>query len=349
MEKEYSKRTTTVMIIALLLVLSFFILKPILLSIVIALILALFFYPIYIKINKLIKSKNISAFLICVLLAAIIIVPIWFLTPILINQAIQFYMAIQQIDFMTPLKKIFPSLFASETFSKQAGSAIYTFISKATSSIMDVFADFIRNFPKLCLQLTIVMFTFFFALRDQDKLLDYVKSLLPFSKDVEKKLFDSSREITFSVIYGQIILGIVQGLLCGVAFFIFKVPNPLFLTILACIAGIFPAIATAIIWIPTAIYLFVAGNIFPAFGIIIFGLASGFVENFVKPIIISKRTKLHSAIVLVGMIGGLFFFGLIGLILGPLILAYLFIVLEIYRDKKIPGIIIQPPESQSKK
>ena len=201
-------------------------------------------------------------------------------------------------------------------------------------------SNFIFNFPTLFLHFLVVVFTFFFVLRDGDKLVSYVQSILPFSKDVEEKLFKSSKDITLSVLYGQVVLGVFQGLIVGIAFFAFGVPNALLFTLLACLAGIFPIIGTAIIWIPVAIYMVVSGGIFPALGVAIFGILSSILENIIKPIFISKRTSMHSAIILIGMVGGLFIFGILGVILGPLILAYLLIVLEIYRDKRVPGVFI---------
>jgi predicted PurR-regulated permease PerM len=78
-------------------------------------------------------------------------------------------------------------------------------------------------------------------------------------------------------------------------------------------------------------------------GIIAFGIVGAIIENAIKPIFVSKRTNVHSAIILLGMIGGLFFIGILGVIIGPLILSYLLIVLEIYRDKRVPGAFIKSP------
>lgn len=344
MGDQLFKKIGTTTILVLLVVLSFFILKPILLSILMGFLLAFLFYPIYQRLNKNIKSKNLSAFTICIVFALIIFLLLWLLVPIIINQSIQIYVSSQQLDFVTPLKKIFPSVFSSESFSQEIGSAIYSFTTKITNGIMNGFANLIKNFPILFFQFLVVFFTFFFTLKDQEKLMEYVKSLLPFSKDVEHKLFKSSKDITMSVLYGQIILGIVQGIVLGIGFFIFGVPNALFLMLIACVAGIFPIVGTTLIWIPTVIYLFATGNILSAFGIMVFGMVASSIDGIVKPIIVSKRTNLHSAVVLIGMVGGLFFFGLLGVILGPLILAYLFIILEIYRDRRIPGVIIKNPK-----
>jgi len=268
MDDIYFRKIMTTIILIVLVVLSFFLLKPILLSIIVGLILAFIFTPLYNWIYKITKYKNISAILVCLLLILLIVLPLWFLTPIIIRQSIEIYSASQQMDFVTPIKSIFPSLFASEEFSAEIGSIIHSFVTKITNSLMNSLSQLILNFPVLFLQSLVVFFTFFFVLRDKDEFISYIKSFLPFSKDIEEKLFESSKGITYSVIYGQFIIGIIQGLLIGIGFLIFGVPNALFLTLLATLAGIFPIIGTMIIWLPVLIYLLIAGNTFAAIGIL---------------------------------------------------------------------------------
>ena len=343
MDDPYFRKIMTSVILIVLIVLSFFLLKPILLSIIIGMILAFMFYPVYNKLYKLIHLKNTSSLIICLFLIIIIILPMWFLTPLVIEQSFKIYLSSQQVDFVTPLRNFLPSLFASEQFSSEIGSIISSFVTKVANSFVSGLSNLILDFPRIFLQLVVVFFTFFFVLRDKEKLVEYIKSLLPFSKEVEKKLFDYSKGITTSVIYGQVLVGIIQGLIVGIGFFIFGVPNALFLTLLASLAGILPIIGTVIIWLPVTIYLFVAGNTFPAIGVLIFGLISSTVDNFLRPWIVSRRTSMPSSIILIGMIGGLFLFGILGFILGPLILAYLLIILEIYRNKKDSTLFMQQP------
>ncbi len=342
---DFKKITTMILLIALI-VLSFFLIKPVLMSIVIALILAFIFTPVYDLLYKYIRSKNIAAAIIVFFLILIIILPIWFLTPILIEQAFKIFQASEQVDFITPLKSIFPALFASEQFSSEIGSILSSFTSRVGDSVVNSLAQIIFNFPTISLQLLVVFFTFFFVLRDKKELVAYVKTLLPFSKDVEKKIFEHTKGITSSVLYGQVIVGIIQGIAAGLGFFIFGVPNALFLTLIASMAGIFPIIGTTIVWFPVAVYLFIGGNTFAAAGVVFFGLISSTVDNFLRPMIVSRRTKIHSAIILISMIGGLFLFGILGFILGPLIISYLLIVLEIYRNKQSPRVFIEQIEKK---
>ncbi len=340
MEDLDIKKITIVAIFAVLVVLLFLLLRPILISIVTGIILAFIFTPLYNWLNRLIGSRTVSASIISVILVLLILLPIWFFTPILIQQSFKIYQTSQQLDLITPLKNVFPNLFASEEFSGEVGNIISSFISRIANTASNFFSNIILNFPTLFLQIVVIAFTFFFTLRDQEELLLYVRSTIPFSRDVEKKFFEYTKGITTSVIYGQVIVGILQGLIVGAGFFLLGVPNALLLTLLACLAGIFPVIGTTIIWLPAALYLLIAGNTFSAIGLTLFGLVSTVGDNIIRPLIVSRRTRMHSALILIGMIGGLFLFGILGFILGPLIIAYLLIILELYRKKRTPSILL---------
>jgi predicted PurR-regulated permease PerM len=204
---------------------------------------------------------------------------------------------------------------------------------------MNSFSQILTSLPTLVLQIFVASFIFYYFLRDGDQFVEYIKSLMPFSKEIEKKIFTYTKEITFSVIYGQIIVGIIQGIILGIGLFIFGVPNALILTIITIFVSILPIIGPFVIWVPVSVYLLSQGNTVSAIGVGFFGIIASSIDNILRPLIVSRRTKLHSAVVLTGMIGGLFLFGILGLIIGPLILAYLLIILEIYRNKKSPGLI----------
>jgi predicted PurR-regulated permease PerM len=339
MEEDYLKKIASIIVLSCLVLVAFFMLKPILLSIIFAFILAFIFSPIFNFLYKKTKMKNLSAALICVFLILIILLPLWFLAPLLIEQSIKIYVSAQQLDFVALLKSIFPSV--SADFSAEIGSMIHSFVIKSLSSLMNSSSQLVLQLPTILLQFAIVFFTFFFSIRDKDELLVYIRSILPFSKDVEASLFKSTEEITSSVLYGQIVLGVIQGLIIGLAFFMFRIPSALILTLVAIFAGILPIIGPALVWVPVVIYLFVAGNSVSAFGISIFGIISSSSESLLRPLLLSKKSRLNPAIAIIGMIGGFFLFGILGFILGPLILAYLIIFLEVYRTKKIPPILIK--------
>ena len=110
----YFKRVMTSVLLIVLIVLAFFLVKPILMSIISGILLAFVFSPVYDWVNKKTKSRNLSASLISVVLVLILILPFWFFTPVFIDQSFKIYQAAQTFDFVTPLKNVFPGLFASE-------------------------------------------------------------------------------------------------------------------------------------------------------------------------------------------------------------------------------------------
>lgn len=318
-----------------LLVLSFFILKPIILSIALGFILAFIFAPIYNFFYRVTKMQNFSAFLICILLILILVVPLWLFTPTIIKQSFKIYESVQKIDFVSLLKNIFPSVFASDQFSQEVGSMIQSFINKSLNSFLNSMASVVLNFPTLMLQFLVVIFTMFFVLRDGDLLAVYLESLLPFSEDVKKKFFKSSRDITKAILYENIIVGIIQGLILGIGFFLFGVPNALVLTLLGMVVGVLPVLGPMLLWVPVLIFLMVKGDNVAVLGILFVGLLSSNIDNILRPWLVSRRTKVHTTVILIGMIGGLLYLGVLGLILGPLVLSYLIIVLDLYREKEL--------------
>lgn len=346
MDAEYFRKMMTIGILGALIVLSFFLLKPILLSIIAGFILAFIFSPVYNLLHRRIKSKGAPAVILVLVLFTIIVLSIWFFTPMLIDESIKLYRASQQLDIVTPLKNLLPNFFKSSEFSSEVAAAIHSFVTNLTNSLMNYLSKILLDLPNITAQILVIFFTFYYALRDKNEIICYIKSLLPFSKDVEKRLFDSTKDITSSVLFGQVLIGLVQGIILGVGFFIFGVTNPLLLTVLAIFLCALPIIGPAFVGIPVAIFLLIGGNTISTIGILIFTAIASLSEHFTRPLFVAKRAKLHSGLVIIGMVSGFILFGILGFVLGPLILAYLIIIIEIYRNKSFPGVLIQECEKK---
>ena len=318
-----------------LFILAFLVLKSVILSIAWGGLLAYIFYPIYKWTVKKIKNKNSSAVLMCILLVLIILVPAIIILNSLISQAINFYLILQNLDLLKLFKNIFPSSITSLTFSETFAKSLSSFIPNALSYFIDQASEFALNIPIILLQFFIVIFVFFFALRDGEKVINYIKSLSPFTKDIEDKFLNQFKDVTNSVLFGQIVAGVVQGAVAGVGYFVVGVPYALLLTILTMFFAIIPFVGAWTIWVPIDIYLFASGRTGAGIGLLIYGLLIvSLIDNFMRIIIVSKRTKISTAVIIVGMIGGLFVFGILGLVLGPLILSYVILIVDLYRPKE---------------
>jgi len=139
--------------------------------------------------------------------------------------------------------------------------------------------------------------------------------------------------VATAVLKGSLVIGILQGGLAGAAFWVVGIPGWAFWTTVMIVLSIIPAIGSALIWIPAAIFLYSSGPIAPA---ILFTLwcilVVGTVDNFLRPRLVGKDTKMPDILVLISTLGGIFLFGAIGFILGPIIAALFLSVWFIYGD-----------------
>ena len=310
---------------------AFMIIKPIVMSIFGGLILAYIFSPIYKIAYRTIRERNTAAILMCVLVFVIILLPLWFIIPVIVQQIFDLFNMSQNIDFSAVVKNIFPSF--QPDFQEKLTTVIIQFTGNMASSIFSYLIGMLQNLPTLILNLAVVLFVFFFALRDQESLKEFVSGISPFRKDKETILVTRFKDITSSIIYGYIIVGIIQGLALGLGLLIFGVPKALVLTIFGTFASMLPMIGPWFIWVPVVIGMFVSGKVGFAIAFTVYCLFFvSTIDNILRPYIVSRKTGISSVVVLVGMIGGLFVFNILGLILGPLILAYLILFLKSYKD-----------------
>jgi predicted PurR-regulated permease PerM len=341
MDETFKKFIVPVSILVLAF-LSFLVIKPLLLPIVLGLCFAYLFTPVYKRLNSKIKSKYWSASLIILLNLVILILPLLITMPIFTRQVFETYLSIKDFDVYTIIKGVFPSLLSDPQFSAEIIATSSTLKASISNFLINFFKETLMNIPNIIFGLLIFFFTFFFGLLEADNFRKYFSIIFPFSKDYEERFFDKFEKVTNSVLYGNFIIGLVQGIIAGVGYFMLGVPNALLLTVLTTIVGVIPVIGPWLVWVPVDIYLFATGMKEPAIGLLIFSLfVTNWIDTIMRPFIVSSRAEMNSAIALIGMIGGTIAFGLVGFILGPLILAYLILLIEIYQNKKEESIILK--------
>ena len=333
-EKESYKQIVNIVLVAGLFIIAYFVIKPIFFSIVYGILLAYLFYPFYMKIDSKIKNETLSALLVSITIFTIIFVLLVLLLGTLLNQVVSFYLSLQNIDFRLLIEQLTPSFISELDLSKTIASSLSNSISKVIANLATTLGDFLFDIPIILLQTIIVFLIFFFSLRDGEKAFEYFKSLSHLKKETQDKFFKHFKGITQSVLIGQVVVGMIQGLVAGIGYLIFGVPNAVFLTLLTVGIGIIPIIGPWLVWIPVDAYLFLDGRTAAGIGLLIYGLVFvNWIDTVIRPLIVSRKTEINPAIILIGMIGGLFVFGIIGLIIGPLVLAYVILVLEIYRKQ----------------
>jgi len=186
------------------------------------------------------------------------------------------------------------------------------------------------------LKFAVFLFTFFFAIRDSTELKNYLSSLSPFSNSTELKFLKELRGITNVIVFGQVLIGILQGLALGIGLFFLGVPNALILTFLASLISMIPILGSWLVWLPVSLYLLAIGQTFQGIFLLLYGsLFVSSMDNIIRPYLLSKHSNLPIVLSVIGTIGGLYLFGIAGLVLGPLVLAYVLIIIEFYQEGKL--------------
>ena len=157
--------------------------------------------------------------------------------------------------------------------------------------------------------------------------------MLPLDPTLKESLFYEIRSVTQAVLYGQVMTAVIQGTLGGLGLLVFGVSNWLFWGAIMIITGFLPVLGTPIIWVPAAVGQMLDGHTGQGIGLLIYGSTVVMnIDNFLRPRLVSGRSKVHPLLILIGVLGGLKIFGFIGMLVGPLILALLVAFIKFYEQ-----------------
>ncbi len=294
-------------------------------------ILAVIFYPIYKRIQRsFIKNTNLASFVTILIVIIIVLIPITFFTTQVFHEAKDFYNNIESSNnslqaisgvINEKLSVIVPNS------SVNLSSYFTTLSSKLTSSLGGIFSS-VFNYVSIFLLGLILLY---FFLRDGNKFIHKLVKFSPLDDAHDNKILSKLKKTITSIVKGSLVIACIQGLLAWFGFFIFDLPSPALWGGLSVFASLIPGIGTALVLGPAVAYLFSTSTLFNAVGLLVWGVVIvGLVDNIVRPYLVGQEVDIHPLIVLVSIFGGLIMFGAVGLILGPLLLSFFSVLVELY-------------------
>jgi predicted PurR-regulated permease PerM len=184
------------------------------------------------------------------------------------------------------------------------------------------------------LSFTVMLFILFFIIRDGRAIARLGSALVPLPADRREALAERLSSVTRAVVRGTVLTSIIQGLLLGIGFALAGMPAPVVFGVLAAVLSVVPFGGTALVWGPALIAVLIQGNYGQAVGILVVGVFVSSVDNFIKPMLISGRSPLPTLAVFIGVLGGLAAFGLIGLFVGPIVIALVLALIEFAKEQR---------------
>lgn len=195
---------------------------------------------------------------------------------------------------------------------------------------------FIGTATRVALNLTIAFFGLYFLSLRPEQAWDAFRPFIPFSRKNTDELRTRFRDVTSSTLIGIFLIAVVQGALIGAAFLVAGLSNPLFWGLVTGIVSILPVIGSVLIWGPAVIGLVIGNRWGWAIALTIWGaIVVSSADNVIRPIVYRRYAQIHPMITLVGAVAGIRYFGLLGILIGPLALSYFFELIRMYRDEYI--------------
>lgn len=328
-------------VFALSIVMSFLVFRPYLGLMVFAGVLAVLMLPVYRKLRGYYRGNATLASLSTVFLTLVLIlIPLAFVAGTLVTEAVQLFNSVRgQVNFedvAASLSKILgpeqANAVAAEATKRVRDVASYAqpFVSGLTTNIVAVFSNtfsFVFGF-------FIMLMGMYYLLKDGGTLKQNLLDLSPLTDEDDTTIFDRIIDAIKAVAYGQFVVSIIKGVLGGVAFLALGLPAPVFWGTMIALTNFIPAIGTALVTVPFIVYLFATGQLVQ--GIVLSAvslLVIGLVDNFLTPQVMRSRIKIHPMMILLSLLGGLSFFGPMGIFFGPIALSVTMAMIDIYKKE----------------
>ncbi|QKQ98786.1 AI-2E family transporter [Candidatus Nanohaloarchaea archaeon] len=207
--------------------------------------------------------------------------------------------------------------------------AVKRFASLSFGNVSQLF-NLIAN---LAIGMSLMLFLQYYFIKDGDHLIEWLKEMTPLPEDIQDSLIERTNTTTWAVVKGHVLVAIAQGLVAGIGLYATGVPNPYFWTFVMTLLAFLPIVGSFLIWGPAGVYLIMIDHITAGIALLIYGvIVVGLTDNFLRPIVVDKSAELHPAVIIIGVLGGLYVFGAPGLFIGPIVLGILRSALVVFNN-----------------
>jgi len=360
MNRDYINKTTLLGLVVVISALFLTMIHQFLMAIFMAGLFSAMVSPLHRRLtDKLRGRENLASVLTVIGIVLLVLTPLAILITLVVAQAISVGQSvtpwvqgfIKEPSTLSALMEKIPYyeeiLPYRDIIIQKAGEmvgAVSTFLIDSLSSFTKVTIDAIFSS-------VIMLYVMFYFLSMGNVLLAKILYFLPLDDNNEQKLLKRFTSVARATIKGTLIIGIMQGAICGIAFAIAGIQGPVFWGSVMAVMSIIPAFGTAIIWLPALVILALTGHFG---GVVILavlcGAVAGNLDNVLRPRLVGKDTEMHDLFVLFGTLGGISMFGLVGIILGPIVAALFITIWEIYGEafkKYLPNVemVLKKPQN----
>ncbi|WP_231185212.1 AI-2E family transporter [Haladaptatus sp. DYF46] len=298
--------------------LSVLLVKPFLQYVLAAILLGYILHPIQIRFESRVSSR-VSAFSLIGITTLVVIVPVVAIAAIAAQQAVTLVRAIVRGD---PQFAELIALVERYTGVTIHGRTLQELLPAGISSrLFENALSIFGGVSNALIGLTVMVFVVYYLLTDGDEFVAWIRRCTPLPDDVQDELYSEMDRVMWGVLVGNLLVAIVQGILTGIGFAIAGVPGVVFWTVVTTVLSLLPLIGASIVWLPASLFLFLVNRPIAAGFLFVYGtLVISLSDNYLRPLVSGHEAKLNPGILVVGIFGGVYVFGFMGLFFGPIVL-----------------------------
>ncbi|MDH4155962.1 MAG: AI-2E family transporter [candidate division Zixibacteria bacterium] len=349
MKREYILISLFFLITAIFFYLFYEIMVPFFAPICWAAVFVIIFFPVYEKVLRKVRTKGVASLVLCVFIIILIIGPLTYLFVALVNEAAAAVAKVNAMHRSGELDNILTFNLPWVDAMKEQLSQYYDIsninldqiikdsIDKVGEVIFSQTSWIVTNGTKMVFYFCLMIFTMYYFFKDGEKIIHKIKRLMPLPEQQVDKAFAQLRDVIQATMYGGLVVALIQGLLGGLLFVIMGIPSPVFWGAIMAFLAIIPFVGAFLVYVPAGIILFFSGSYIKGILVIAIGtLVISQSDNIIRPYLISGKTTLHPLMLFFTILGGIYLFGLLGLIVGPLIAAVFITLLNTFEVKLHP-------------
>lgn len=292
--------------------------------------------PLERRLRKVLRHPHLSSFVVTLFVFCIIVGPLAIAAVVMVDQALDLArVTVGNPQWVAnfrlaehPAFALLPRMVRDSVLSLDLAATLREMASWASSNV----GAFFSSGVELVYKTFLFFICLYFFLLERERIAKEVIALSPLKDSVDRTIAVRLVETVRGVVFGSLIVAVVQGILAAIGLTIFGVPGPLIWAACVVIAAQVPMLGTSTVMLPAVAYLFIIGDVPAAIGLLIWSAcAVGLIDNVLQPYVVGGKTRMHALLILLSMLGGLQYFGPVGFIAGPTVLAAFLVMLELYK------------------
>lgn len=327
----------------LLLVVALFLLWPYRGPVVFALVVAFLAHPLYTRLARALPKRWMAASVVLLLVGILLLAPLALLTGLLVREA---QGALGSLS-ATGGTAVFSDLLTRVGVdAARADALVEEGRVRAAAFLQDLAVPALSGTLDILLAAVIFFILLYFALVDGARLVRWLQRLSPLDERPHRRLLEGAGERVKALVWGSLLIALAEGVLAGLGWWLLGMPSPILWGSVMTIMAVIPIVGPFVVLIPGAIYAFATGNIVAGVGLLVLNFVFvGLIDDILRPWLVGRWTRVHPAIILLGILGGIPLMGLSGLILGPLLLSLVAPVMEAWLTPG-EGALETPPHEE---